>query len=114
MAAGRAATSPPSPPLCTRPACGAERNAATIMATLRDAQDSLERVSAEAAAATKGQQQAHQDLSTVRHRGLSCSGAHLPSNLLTNAPRPEHGKLLWLVVPWCSFAVELPNQRTKT
>lgn len=44
----------------------AERNAATIMATLRDAQDSLERVSAEAAAATKGQQQANLDLDTVR------------------------------------------------
>lgn len=36
------------------------------MATLRDAQDSLERVSAEAAAATKGQQQANLDLDTVR------------------------------------------------
>lgn len=36
------------------------------MATLRDAQESLERVSAEASAATKGQQQANQDLDTVR------------------------------------------------
>lgn len=64
--AAPASTVPPCPRLCSPPCFAtAEQNAATIMGTLRDAQDSLERVSGEAAAATKEAKQAKQDLHTV-------------------------------------------------
>ena len=84
----------PAPAALPRPVAlhlPAEQNAATIMGTLQDAQDSLERVSGEAAAATKGLKQAKQDLHTVGARCavLCCAVGARKASFRTNGCVPE-------------------------